>query len=380
MIRMNISQTTRLNLIKNTLALFLLATLAFTWPLWAADRYYPLFPGVDTLPSLNTIVAYALPALLCMSLLFVFLLRRPRFFIFLSLVLCLTLLALDTGRMQYWFYFYALLLLILLGYNWRVDNIAHFSSSFNAIRIVLALVYLFAAVQHFNADFIQHQWPQFIKPFEKIWTPEQCAYLVKIAYAIPIIELFMVIAFFVGQARVVAISFSFLFHIFSLVVLFIQPQVEAAVILWHFCMLLLVLFAFAGSTTAQKDPGFSLGLYPAIVLLAFGLGLPLYTYFKGDYKSELDLLQAGNRPQYIYLTEGAKNKLPLYVQSFALSKEKGFRKLCVSSWALHETKTKQVLDSDHLMQLAADLGRDYGAEALVAIPEENKAGGTLALK
>jgi hypothetical protein len=376
---MNISQTTRLNLIKNTLAIFLLATIAFTWPLWLADRYYPLFPGADLFSSVNVIIAYALPALLIISLLLVFLLRKPRFFIFLSLVLCLALLALDTSRLQYWFYFYTLLLLILLGYNWRVDNTAHFSSSFNAIRIVLALVYLYAAIQHFNADFIQHQWPQFIKPFEKIWTPEQCAYLLKVAYAIPIIELFMVLAFFMGPARIAAISFSFLFHIFSLVVLFIQPQVEAAVILWHFCMLLLVLFAFAGSTSSHKDPGFSLALYPAIILLAFGLGLPLYTCFSGNNKSELDLMQAGNKPQYIYLTEEAKNKLPLYLQSFALNKEKGFHKLSVSYWALHETKTKQVLGSSHLMQLAADLGKNYGAEALVAIPE-NKANGSLALK
>lgn len=380
MIRMNISQTTRLNLIKNTIALFLLATIACTWPLWGADRYYPLFPGADVFSSVNIIIAYALPALLIISLLFVFLLRKPRFFIFLSFVLCLVLLALDTSRMQYWFYFYALLLLVLLGYNWRVDNTSHFSSSFNAIKIVLALVYLFAALQHFNADFIHHQWPQFIKPFEKIWTPEQCAYLVKIAYAIPIIELFMVIAFFMGSARIAAISFAFLFHVFSLVVLFLQPQVEAAVILWHFCMLLLVLFAFAGNTSSQKDPGFSLALYPAIVLLAFGLGMPLYAYVNGNYQqNKLDLMQAGNKPQYIYLSEEAKNKLPLYVQSFALNREKGFHKLCVSSWALHETKTRQVLGPLHLTQLAADLGRNYGAEALVTIPGNN-ANEALALK
>ncbi len=380
MIKMNLPVTTRLSIVKNILSIFLIATVAFTWPLWSADRYYPLFPEINALSSLHIIIAYAIPALLILSLGFVFLFRKPKVFIFLSALLCITLLVLDAGRMQYWFYFYILLLLVLLGYNWRVDNIYHYSSSYNAIKITLALVYLVAAIQHFQFDFIHTQWPAFIKPFERFWTPEQCAYLLKISYAVPFIELFIVVGLFFNGAKIAAIGFAILFHVFSFVVLLLQPQTEVAVILWHLCMILLVLFVFAGKTSEQKNYGFSFGLYPASVLLIFGLAIPLYFYLNDKpMKNRIDFMQSNNTTQYIYLSEESKSKLPLYIQSFAAQKENEFYKLSVTGWVLHETKTKQVLGQNYLMILTSELNKNYGSEALVAIPKEEKAEG-IALK
>ncbi|HXB41204.1 MAG TPA: hypothetical protein VNZ49_11730 [Bacteroidia bacterium] len=378
---MNLPVTTRLSIVKNILSLFLIATISFTWPLWSANRYYPLFPEISGLASLHAIISYAIPFLLILSLIFVFLLRKPKFFIFLSAALCITLLVLDAGRTQYWFYFYMLLLLVLLGYNWRVDNITHYSSSFNAIKITLACVYLLAAMQHFQYDFIHTQWPQFIKPFEKFWTPEQCSYLLKISYAIPFIELFIVVGLFFNGAKIAAISLAVLFHVFSFVVLLLQTQTEVAVILWHLCMIMMVLFVFGGKTAGQKNYGFSFGLYPAAVLLIFGLAVPLY-FFMNDkpMKNKMDLMQSNNGNQYIYLSEESKNKLPLYIQSFALQKENEFYKLSVTGWVLHETKTKQVLGPNYLIILTSELNKSYGADALVALPKEENKESVIALK
>ncbi len=380
MIKMNLAPTTRLSIVKNILSLFLIATVAFTWPLWSADRYYPLFPGLQAFSSVHLLIAYAIPSLLILSLVMVFLLRKPRFFIFLSALLCITLLILDTGRIHYWFYFYALLLVILLGYNWRVDNINHYSSFLNAVKILLALVYVVAAIQHFRGEFIHLQWPAFIKPFERFWTPEQCAYLGKAAYAIPFIELFIVIGLFFRGPKIAAIVFAILFHLFSFVVLFMQPQTEPAVVLWHLSMIGMVFFVFGGSNAGQKEYGFSFSLYPAFTLLVFGIGLPAYFFFnEKQMQSRIDLMQSNNSSQYIYLTGEGKNKLPLYVQSFALQRENAYFKLCVTSWSMHETKTKQMLGMDRLMQLTEQLNKNYGTDALVAIPaEDNK--GALALK
>lgn len=371
----------RLSILKGMLALFMIATLATTWPLWLADRYYPLFPGLDGLIPVHLVISYLIPSLLIISLVFILLLRKPRFFIFLSLALCTVLLVLDTGRIQYWFYFYMLLLIVLLGYNWRVDNITHYSSSLNAVKILLALVYVTVALQHFMPGFIGAQWPAFIKPFERFWTPEQCSYLLKIAYAVPVIELFIAGGLFFSSTRVAAISFSALFHIFSVVVLCLKPQTQPAIILWHLFMILLVILVFAGTTGTQKNYGFSLGVYPGFAILLFGLLLPGYFFMNNRHvQNKIELMQSNNAAQYIYLAEADKNKLPLYVQSFALQREKEYYKLCITSWALHETKIKQVLGPHYLLKLSVQLSRNYGVEALVAMPVEEKQNEVLALK
>ncbi|HWY38770.1 MAG TPA: hypothetical protein VNY73_09440, partial [Bacteroidia bacterium] len=142
------SVTTRLSIVKNIVALSLLATLFSTWQLWSVNRYYPVFPGSEIFSSVNVLVAFAIPVVLSASLVMIFLLRKPRFFTALAAVLCMTLLVLDAGRSYYWFYFYLVLLLLLSGYNWRVDNEHLYTSFYNAIKIMLAGIYVLAAAQH----------------------------------------------------------------------------------------------------------------------------------------------------------------------------------------------------------------------------------------
>src|ERR1700758_1583966 len=149
----NTSITTRLSIVKNIIALTLFATIASTWPLWIANRYYPVFPGGELFSSINLIIAFAVPVLLAGSLIMIFLLRKPRFFTAMAAVLCLVLLVLDAGRSYYWFYFYLMILLLLSGYNWRVDNANTYTTFFIAIKIMLAGVYVLTAIQHFQNDF-----------------------------------------------------------------------------------------------------------------------------------------------------------------------------------------------------------------------------------
>lgn len=380
MISMQLAVTTRLTLIKNTLSLLLILTIALTWPLWITDRMFPLFPGLENFSSVHILLGYALPSLLIFSLLMNVILVRPRFFIFLSVILCGTLMLLDAGRMQYWFYFYLLVLLVLMGYNWRVDNINRYLATFNAIKIVVATVYLISALQHFQVGFIHAQWPAFIKPFERFWTPEQCAYLLRIAYAVPLIELFVAIGLFATSTRIAAICFALLLHLFSLVVICLQSQSEPAVICWHIAMMLFVLLSFAGTPVAQKTHGFSFGLYPAVILLLFGMGGAIF--FRASDKvpqNKIDLMQSNHADQCIYLGETERNKLPFYLQSFAMKREHDYYRLSITSWALNETKIRQVLGTSYIMRLTSELNKNYGAESLVVLPaEETK--NTIALK
>ncbi len=370
----NTSITTRLSVVKNVIALALLVTIASTWPLWSANRYYPIFPGSEFFSSINLIVAYAVPLLLAFSLAMIFLLRKPRFFMGLAALLCVTLLVLDAGRSYYWFYFYLMLLLLLAGYNWRVDNANHFTTFFIIIKIMLAGVYLLAAVQHFQYDFIHTLWPQFIKPFERFWTSEQCAYLQKVAYVVPFIEIFIAVGLFFNGTKITAICFAVLFHVFSFSVLLMQkPQTEIAVLLWHVAMIILVGGIFAGTPSGQKNQTLSLNFYPVFVMLVFGIIVPAY-FIMADkpLKNKIDFMQNNASEQFIYINEQNKLKLPLYVQSFVSERENEYCKLSVTRWVLHETNTKQILGINHLVQLSNSLNKSYGTEAVVSLPENEK--------
>ncbi|MGZ3902785.1 MAG: hypothetical protein ACXVC6_03770 [Bacteroidia bacterium] len=375
------SVPTRLSFVKSIVALTLFVTIASTWRLWVANRTFPVFPGSDSLSSVNLIVAFAIPVLLAFSLIMIFLLRKPRFFTILASLLCGTLLILDAGRSHYWFYFYLMILLLLGGYNWRVDNANSFTTFFLAIKIMVAGVYVLAAIQHFQSDFIHTMWPQFIKPFERFWTPEQCAYLAKVAYVVPLIELFIAVGLFFPNVKIASISFAILFHLFSFSVLFMQPQAEVAVLLWHCAMMLLVTVVFAGTPAGQKNQMLSLNFYPVFALFVFGIALPGYFLITDKpLKNKIDFMQNNAGEQFVYVNEESKSKLPLYVQSFADKKENGYCKLSVTRWALHETNTKQILGVNHLMQLSNSLNQRYGTEALVAIPAQTEKFNTLALK
>lgn len=367
---LNASITSRLSIVKSIIALALLATLASTWPLWSANRYYPVFPGSEIFSSIHLIIAFIIPVLLAGSLIMIFLLRKPRFFTGLAAILCITLLVLDAGRSFYWFYFYLLLLLLLSGYNWRVDNANTFTTFFISIKIVLAGVYVLAAVQHFQHDFVHTLWPQFIKPFERFWTPEQCTYLQKVAYAVPFIELFIAAGLFFNETKTTAICFAILFHGFSFSVLVMQqPQTEIAVLFWHLVMIFLVGVIFAGTPSGQKNQTQTLNFYPAFIMLVFGIAVPVYFVMTDKpLKNKIDFMQGNANEQYIYINEENKSKLPLYVQSFAHEKENGYCKLSVTHWVLHETNTKQILGINHLIQLSNSLNKMYGTEMFVTIP------------
>ncbi len=370
----NSSINTRLSIVKNIMALSLLATIASTWPLWSADRYYPVFPGSEIFSSVNLIIGYAIPAVLMLSLVFIFLFRKPRFFIILSALLCVALLVMDAGRSSYWFYFYVMILLLLAGYNWRIDNAHHYIAFYNTLKIMLAGVYILTAIQHFQFDFIHTQWLQFIKPFEKFATPEQCSYLQKIAYTIPFIELFIAVGLFINGTKITAICFAILFHVFSFFMLLLQkPQPEAAVLIWHLSMIILVGVIFAGKTNEQKNPVVTFNFYSTFTLLVFGMAAPIYFIMTDKpLKNKIDLMQNNASEQYVYMSEQSKNKLPLYVQSFTSKSENEFCKLSVTRWVLHETNAKQILGANHLMKLSLSLNQTYGADALVAMPVDDK--------
>jgi hypothetical protein len=267
---------TRLKLIKNLLAISLLATVLCTWPLWWPNRYYPIFPGGELFASVNHAVACALPFLLVIALLLTIMLRNARWALLLAAVVCFALLLLDTGRTCYWFYFYVVFLLLFGGYNGRVDHAGHYSAYYNVLKLLLAGVYAVAAVQHSNTGFIYQQWPAYIKPFERFWTPEQCAYLVKCAYLIPVIDIFIAVGLFLRRTRLAAVCFGMLFHLFSFIVVLLQGQADIAALLWNSCMFLLLPVVFLGDAQEEKTHVFSFGIYPLFVMLVFALAIPTW--------------------------------------------------------------------------------------------------------
>ena len=366
----DLSISYRLRMVKNIVALSLIASLCFTFNWWLPMDYYPkiaLYPI-----SFQAIADYILLSVFSISLLGIFLYRSPKFFVFLSTVCLLFAVFSDVAKGQYWLFFYLGVLLLLCGHNWRIDTPRRYSSVITAIKLLVCFMYVLSAIQFFNSSMTGNTWLQFIAPLEKVCTPEQHKYLLGIRYVIPFIELFIAVGLFVNRVKTAAIGIAICLHVFSFGLLLIEtPYSNAGVLIWNACMMLLLYFLFAGKTSEQKTYNFSFNLYGTLILLVaiFG-GLIKQDLFP---ENKIDLMQSNTTEQFIYMNPSEKNHLPLYIQYFITNTENNvYSKLSVTNWCASETKTKQVLSNKQLLKVCAVVKTYCGknADVLVAIPKE----------
>ncbi|HXD93404.1 MAG TPA: hypothetical protein VNX01_09330 [Bacteroidia bacterium] len=360
---LNISQ--RLRIVKTILALSLITSICFTLNWWLPAVYYPKMALYDF--SFNEIADYVLLGVLSISLIGVFLYRSPKFFVFLSTLCLLFAVFTDTAKGQYWLFFYIGILLLLCGHNWRIDNPRRYSSVFTAIKILVCLMYVLSAIQFLQTSVNGNVWLQFIAPLEKICTPEQHKYILGIRYAVPFIELFVVVSLFVNRIKMAAIVIGICLHLFSFCLLLAEtPYANAGVLMWNICMIFLLYFLFAGKTAEQKIYAVSFNLYGTLVLLliAFG-GLIKQDLFP---ENKIDLMQSNNNEQFIYIKQNEKNRLPLYVQYFTTNNTDNiYAQLSVTKWCANETKTHPVLNNKQLLNVCDALKVYCGANADIVI-------------
>ena len=150
------------------------------------------------------------------------------------------------------------------------------------------------------------------------------------------------------------------------------PYANAAVLVWHVCMIFLLYFLFAGKTAEQKTYAVSFNLYSTLVLLLVVLG----GLVKKDWfpENKIDLMQSNSNEQFIYIKQNEKNKLPLYIQYFtANNSDNIYTQLSVTKWCANETKTRPVLNNKQLLNVCSVLKNYCGADAdiVLSIQEKN---------
>src|ERR1700758_1382705 len=105
-----ISISQRLRIVKNLMALTLLASICSTINWWVPADYYPKIALYDF--NFNEVIHYVLLGVLLFSLVCMFFFRSPKYFVF-SATLCLLFAVFtDTAKGQYWMFFYLTLLLL----------------------------------------------------------------------------------------------------------------------------------------------------------------------------------------------------------------------------------------------------------------------------
>ncbi len=356
--------TQRLKWVRIILALGMMATLLTTWPLWTSHRLFPSCPIVSITTQLYNWLTLALCVLLLFGLSLMVIGQRPVFFIFISLLSATGLLLLDQDRFSYWFVIYLVMLLILATYNWRVDNIHHYSSVFNALRLVIGGVYLLCLIHELSPSFLQQQWPDFILPFGTICTPEQVAYLEKLGVLVPVFNGLILLGFLVPVLRVASLGLSICFHLISIAVNFsVRP--EPAVLIWNMCMILFVLFLFAGNLKGQKVYTFS--IQPKLIVVLLALGVSMYALLIPNQiplKNRIDFMDHNTSAQFLYVRQKEETNLPLYVRSFIDKRADSYSRISLRGWVMNETHANLIFSPLPLQKISKTLQASYHLSAV----------------
>lgn len=334
-----ISMPSRLRAVKNILAIGVITNILLTWRLWTSDRLFPQIPLIDGIRPLLHPYDKILFGWFVLLAVFMLVNRRPRpailLFFLTGIFMCLS----DQTRMQPWFYQYMLMIFVLMFYNWRVDEPKIYSTVFTTIKIVMGLVYIWSGLQKINPHFFNETWPYLIKPFERFGTPEMCNYLQKFGYLVPFIELFIGLGLWFRSSSQVAVITGILMHV--LVILMMAPFSEhfnAVMVAWNVTSIFLLYIIFAGRTEVYYYHLSSTLAFKPLYVVVFLMGIMPALYFFNRWDANLSYTQFSgkNKSADIYLTFEARKKLPFYLQYFTYETERGYYRLPLNTWAMHE--------------------------------------------
>ncbi|MCD6065725.1 MAG: hypothetical protein K0S33_551 [Bacteroidetes bacterium] len=329
----------RLRAVKNIVSLGLLLSIASSWKLWTSDHLFPQAPLFNIGFSVTHPFDYILFVLFIVSIAGILVARRSRPFIVSTVLLGIGLAIFDQNRLQPWFYMYMIILGILGFYNWRVDEPKKHVGIYMSVTIVVGAIYFWSGIQKLNPNFMSSTWEWFIKPLERILTPEECIVTHKFGHLVPYMEIGIGIGLFFEPAKRVFIPLAIAMHLIILILLSpLFHNFNHTVWGWNLCMILLVWFLFAGETQSRYKQFYYLSefkpFFAVVLLTVFLPGLNLIN--RWDSYLSANLYSGNSARVEIYLTENAKNKLPYYIQLYTKNDGGGLYTLQLKKWAMAE--------------------------------------------
>ncbi len=329
--------TQRLQLIKLTVLVGLLASIILSHNLWAGDRWFPKTTLIEDYFGVPYPYDYIQLGALILLIIFSFSTQKkfPTVLLILfSVYMCFD----DQNRLQPWFYNYILILFVLLFYKYRVDEPNNYTTVFISLQLLIALIYIFSGIQKMNASFVPDTFQWMVHSFDTILSKRQLGLLTKFGYIVPYFELSLGLGLLIKPLRFIIIPLVILMHI--LILFMLGPtgnDYNYVVWPWNIIMIALVLLLFADVKQERFfDIAFlfkGLSFYIVITLMLifpiFSLNNQYDSYLSSSlYSSNLNNCQ-------LILSNKAYKQLPHDIQKYCTTNE-DYNVLYVKKWVEDE--------------------------------------------
>lgn len=206
---MNWSIEKRTDYVKKACIIFLLAGIGLSLKLWLSNRYFPLVPIFNFIPSLQApFDSILLFSFILSSLLQIFMpnIKAAKWLFWISAgILIIT----DINRIQPWFYLY----LLIIGIS---DFIVSVNDKYRFLKILFSSVYFYSGWHKLNPSYFDFVIDWFIQPF---YTEKNFIYSTLFAAGslIPLVEIACAIALLSGKYVKQAVYTIILIHVLILI-------------------------------------------------------------------------------------------------------------------------------------------------------------------
>lgn len=327
----------RLKLIKITAVLGLFLSMLFSLNSWAGQRYFPVYSlieGIQVLPPYD----YVFPVVELLLLILLLFIPKPKLFIFLIVMVNVYFILTDINRLQSWLFVYNAILIVLFFYNWRIDNVNHYTLHFILLQILMAALYVHSGIQKFNPFFTEEVFPSVIKSLGNWISDRQLNLLAKMAYAIPIFEILAGLGILIKPLRFIAVPVLSLIHITLLLFTGFSGEKNTPMVwVWNLSMIFLILFLFTGKTSERFYSVTHLFKQPLFYLIILFFWIFPFLHLFNLYPAPLSFsFYSGNENQgELIINQKTYDNLPLYVRHFANSTNDGYR-IDLQEWCMEE--------------------------------------------
>jgi hypothetical protein len=205
---MNLSIEKRTDYVKKACIFFLLAGIALSLKLWLSNRYFPLVPVFNFIPSLQApFDSIILFSFILSSLLQIFMphIKAAKWLFWTSAgILIIT----DINRIQPWFYLY----ILIIGIS---DFILSVNDKFRFLKILISSVYFYSGWHKLNPEYFNTVIDWFIQPF---YTEKNFIYSTLFAAGslIPLVEIACAISLLSGKYAKQAVYTIIVIHVLIL--------------------------------------------------------------------------------------------------------------------------------------------------------------------
>ena len=325
--------TQRLQLIKLTVLVGLLASIILSHNLWAGDRWFPKTTLIEDYFGVPYPYDFIQLGVLILLIVFSFSTQKklPTILLILFAVyMCFD----DQNRLQPWFYNYILMLFVLLFYKYRVDEPNNYTTVFISLQLLVALIYISSGIQKMNSSFVPDTFEWMVSSFDTVLSKRQLGMVTKFGYVIPYFELSVGVLLLVKQLRFIVVPLVILMHIMILIMLGPTGKSYNSVVWpWNIIMIALVLLLFADVKQERFfDIAFLFKGFSFYTVITLMLIFPIFS-LNNQYDSYLSssLYSSNLNNCQLILSNKAYKQLPHDIQKYCSTNE-DYNVLFIKKW------------------------------------------------